>query len=109
METRFTQLVGCAVPIQQAPMGAVSSPDLAVAVAAAGGVGTVAAVGLPRGALVQRLDDVRRRTSGVVCANFAGEGVAEQAGADASAAVPPGGFFLGAPSPSAGGPGPRGR
>ena len=72
METRFTQLVGCSVPIQQAPMGAISSPDLAVAVADAGGVGTVAALGLSREALVQRLDYVCLRTSGVLSANFAG-------------------------------------
>ena len=44
MDTSFTRLVGCRVPIQQAPMGTVSSPDLAVAVAEAGGVGTITAL-----------------------------------------------------------------
>src|ERR1043166_10276221 len=36
---RFTQLVGCSVPIQQAGMGAVASPELAAAVSEAGGLG----------------------------------------------------------------------
>src|SRR6266849_6782892 len=35
LATRFTELVGCRVPLQQAPMGSVSTPALAVAVAAA--------------------------------------------------------------------------
>ena len=44
--TEFTRLVGCDAPIQQAPMGSVSTPELAVAVADAGGVGSVTALGL---------------------------------------------------------------
>src|SRR5918994_7371061 len=99
METRFAQLVGCSVPIQQAPMGAVSSPDLAVAVADAGGVGTVAALGLPQEALVQRLDDVRLRTSGVLSANFAGEDVDEEAVVAAAERVRLVDFFWSDPSP----------
>src|SRR5258706_3285882 len=43
LATRFTELAGCAVPIQQAPMGLVSTPGLAVAVADAGGVGRITA------------------------------------------------------------------
>jgi ABC-type nitrate/sulfonate/bicarbonate transport system substrate-binding protein len=39
LTTRFTQLLGCRVPIQQAPMGHVATVDLAAAVAGAGGVG----------------------------------------------------------------------
>jgi nitronate monooxygenase len=99
METRFTQLVGCSVPIQQAPMGAVSSPDLAVAVADAGGVGTVAALGLSQEVLVQRLDDVRLRTSGVLSANFAGEDVDEEAVVAAAERVRLVDFFWSDPSP----------
>jgi NAD(P)H-dependent flavin oxidoreductase YrpB (nitropropane dioxygenase family) len=45
-ETRFTQLVGCKLPIQQAGMGGVSTPALAAAVARAGGLGMLAATGL---------------------------------------------------------------
>ena len=43
LATRFTQTVGCSVPIQQAGMGRVSPPALAAAVSEAGGLGTVAA------------------------------------------------------------------
>ena len=41
LATRFTELVGCTVPIQQAAMGAVSPPELAAAVSNAGGLGMV--------------------------------------------------------------------
>jgi nitronate monooxygenase len=37
--TRFTELFGCRYPIQQAGMGGMPSPDLAIAVARAGGMG----------------------------------------------------------------------
>jgi NAD(P)H-dependent flavin oxidoreductase YrpB (nitropropane dioxygenase family) len=37
--TRVTELLGCRHPIQQAGMGGVASPDLAIAVAQAGGIG----------------------------------------------------------------------
>jgi nitronate monooxygenase len=39
LATRFTELVGCTVPIQQAGMGAASPPALAAAVSNAGGLG----------------------------------------------------------------------
>jgi nitronate monooxygenase len=39
LSTRFTAIVGCSVPIQQAAMGGVSGPELAGAVARAGGLG----------------------------------------------------------------------
>ncbi len=45
LTTRFTELVGCTVPIQQAGMGAVSPPELAAAVSNAGGLGVVGATG----------------------------------------------------------------
>lgn len=41
--TRFTEMVGCEVPIQLAGMGAVSTPDLAAAVSNAGGLGMLTA------------------------------------------------------------------
>ena len=41
--TRFTDLVGCEVPIQQAGMGAASTPELAAAVSNAGGLGMLTA------------------------------------------------------------------
>jgi NAD(P)H-dependent flavin oxidoreductase YrpB (nitropropane dioxygenase family) len=39
METSFTRLVGCVHPLQQAAMGGVATPELAGAVALAGGLG----------------------------------------------------------------------
>jgi NAD(P)H-dependent flavin oxidoreductase YrpB (nitropropane dioxygenase family) len=39
IETRFTEMFGCRHPVQQAGMGGVASPDLALAVSAAGGMG----------------------------------------------------------------------
>ena len=42
--TRFTELVGCSVPIQQAGMGAVAPPELAAAVSEAGGLGMLKAL-----------------------------------------------------------------
>jgi NAD(P)H-dependent flavin oxidoreductase YrpB (nitropropane dioxygenase family) len=44
MHTRFTDLIGCEVPIQLAALGGgIGTPELAYAVAAAGGLGMVAA------------------------------------------------------------------
>ena len=51
-------------------MGSVSSVELAVAVADAGAVGTVTALGLSPGSLARLLDDATARTAGVVAANF---------------------------------------
>ena len=70
LSTTFTDLVGCRVPIQQAPMGSVSSPDLAVAVADAGGVGTITALGMPAAYLESVLAGMSERTAGVLAANF---------------------------------------
>jgi nitronate monooxygenase len=44
--TRFTELTGCRVPVQQAPMGSVSTSALAVAVADTGGVGSITTLGM---------------------------------------------------------------
>lgn len=43
LATAFTELVGCEVPIQQAGMGGVSTPELAAAVSTAGGLGMLTA------------------------------------------------------------------
>jgi nitronate monooxygenase len=99
VHTRFTQLVGCSVPIQQAPMGAVSTPELAVAVADAGGVGTVSALGVPTETFVRRLDRLRERTGGVLAANFVTEDLDERAVAAAAERVRLVDFFWADPSP----------
>jgi nitronate monooxygenase len=51
--TRFTALVGCRFPIQQAGIGGVATPELAVAVARAGGLGML---GMHTDPLIDRLD-----------------------------------------------------
>jgi nitronate monooxygenase len=58
MRTRFTDLLGCQLPIQLAGMGGVAGPELANAVARAGGAGTVAPHGQPRSALDGVLDQL---------------------------------------------------
>jgi len=68
--TPFTELAGCRVPVQQAPMGSVSTPSLAVAVADAGGVGSITALGLSAAELDKVLAAMAARTSGVLAANF---------------------------------------
>src|SRR5215217_502552 len=63
-------MVGCRWPVQQAPMGSVASADLVVAVADAGGVGSLTTTGMSTPYLVKILDDIRNRTDGAVAANF---------------------------------------
>lgn len=45
ISTRFTDLIGCTHPLQQAGMGGVTTPDLAIAVSNAGALGMVSGVG----------------------------------------------------------------
>ncbi len=86
LSTRFTELVGCDIPIQQAPMGLVSPPALALAVARAGGVGTVSApFGAEPKALAAHLDTWMDRGAGVLAINFITEQVDPEAVAVAGA------------------------
>jgi nitronate monooxygenase len=68
--TRFTDLAGCRVPLQQAPMGPVSTPALAAAVAEAGGVGSISVLGMTATQVDQVLARLAGRTTGVLAANF---------------------------------------
>ena len=70
LKTRFTELTGCKIPIQQAPIGGLAKPPLAAAVANAGALGMVAATGLSPEQVSERLDAVRARTKGEFGANF---------------------------------------
>ena len=73
LTTRFTELVGCTIPIQQAGMGSHSKPRLAAAVANAGGLGMVSVYGDyggPPANVARMLDYTREQTSGVFGANF---------------------------------------
>lgn len=70
--TRFTELVGCRLPLQQAGMGGVTTAALAAAVANEGALGMLAAAGRSADALTADLSDVARltRDEGRVGVNF---------------------------------------
>ena len=94
--TSFTDLMGCATPIQQAPMGGISPPRLARAVAIAGGVGTISVP--PGGELPIDLDQLVAEP-GVFAVNFVGEdfnigqrspGPPNRPGSSTSSGQPPG-------------------
>ena len=69
LRTRFTDLLGCAIPLQQAPMGAVATVELAAAVASAGGVGMLRTEDVDVGEFGELLDQLRKRTTGVFGVN----------------------------------------
>ena len=70
LTTRFTQLVGCTVPIQQAPIGGCASPRLASAVAEVGGLGMVSVTGDPPDVVAAQLDQARQLSAGPIGAHF---------------------------------------
>src|SRR2546430_9013961 len=72
LRTRFTELIGCAVPLQQAGMGAVAPPELAAAVSEAGGLGMLGTAhpGLSVAVLAEMLDRVQARTARPFGVNF---------------------------------------
>ena len=87
IRTRLTDLVGCMAPIQQAPMGTVSSPRLAVAVAEAGGIGSINTLGMDRETLRQHLDEMCAETEGVLAVSFLTNDIDAGAVADAASRV----------------------
>jgi nitronate monooxygenase len=100
LKTRFTQLAGCSVPVQQAPMGPVSSPSLALAVAAAGGVGTIPAFGVPAEQLETLLSDLPPRATGGLAANFLTRDIDRDAVQAAASRVGIVDFFWSDPDPA---------
>jgi nitronate monooxygenase len=72
MTTRFTELVGCSIPIQQAGMGAGAPPELAAAVSNAGAFGMLGAArpGLSAATLTAMLDRVDALTNKPFGVNF---------------------------------------
>jgi nitronate monooxygenase len=71
LSTKFTDIVGCRVPIQQAGMGlGLANPRLAAAVATAGGLGMVSVYGLPPETISQMFTTLAQKTSGTFGANF---------------------------------------
>ena len=84
LQTKFTELLGCTVPLQQAGMGKIASPALAAAVAEAGGLGMVSGIAsAPPEYVAKILDGLRRSTSGAFGANFIVAGVRESGTLDA--------------------------
>jgi nitronate monooxygenase len=73
LTTRFTELVGCSVPIQQAGMSRLAGPDLAAAVSNAGGLGQVSVLEKVDPDWIARiLDQTHSQTSGPIGANILG-------------------------------------
>ncbi len=70
LETDFTRLVGCTVPIQVAPMGAISTPALIAAASDAGAFAMIGTAGMTIDGAGAVLDDVAARTSAPVGANM---------------------------------------
>jgi NAD(P)H-dependent flavin oxidoreductase YrpB (nitropropane dioxygenase family) len=72
LTTRFTQLVGCTVPMQQAGMGAAAPPELVAAVSEAGALGMLgtARAGLNATTFARLLEQTRRLTARPFGVNF---------------------------------------
>src|SRR3954469_4403656 len=68
--TRFTELVGCDLPLQQAGMGGVAKAELAAAVSAAGALGMLGGAGIATSDLEASFDDIAARTNAPVGVNF---------------------------------------
>jgi nitronate monooxygenase len=98
MQTHFTRLVGCELPIQMAGMGGVAIPRLVVAVCRAGGLGMLAGDGSSPETMQRLLDDVRAGTDRPFGVSFLMPYLRESACVDAAAAVARVvEFFYGAP------------
>ena len=70
LKTAFTELVGCRAPIQLAGMGGIGTPELAAAVADAGGLGMVSMVLAPADHVASELSRLASMTAGIVGVNF---------------------------------------
>ena len=70
MQTPLTAALDIEYPIVQAPIGSATNPELAAAVADAGGVGHLAVTWRDPAATREVLEDAQSRTDGVVAANI---------------------------------------
>src|SRR5687767_15122781 len=70
LHTRFTDLVGCDVPLQLASMPGVGTPALVAAVADAGGLGMIGFPLVPPDQVAGILDGLAKRTRGKFGVNF---------------------------------------
>src|SRR2546427_13132531 len=87
LETSFTKLIGCSVPIQQAGMAALANPELAPAVSEAGALGMVSVGGFPPERVTRELMLIRKGTIRPFAANFLIPGVTDEDIKDGSDAV----------------------
>src|SRR3954468_18443315 len=92
--TTITDLFGCRHPLQQAGMGGVATPDLAIAVADAGGIGMLSGV-VRRDALSALLDAVPQGAA--IGINFLLPFLNRAAVEEAAARLPYVEFFWGTP------------
>ena len=100
LTTRFTELVGCMVPIQCAGMG-MASPELAFAVAEAGGLGMMSGIMMPPQDLEKILMKAKAHVVGQIGVNFLipfleDESVVDVAAENARVVD----FFFGEPDPN---------
>jgi nitronate monooxygenase len=100
METAFTRLVGCSVPLQQAGMGGTAGPDLVVAVADAGALGMLGLPAAPPATVATALDEVAARTRGAFGVNFLMPFLEREAVALAASRARVVEFFYGDPDPA---------
>jgi nitronate monooxygenase len=99
--TSFTELVGCALPLQLAGMGGIgTSAALPAAVSEAGGLGMIGAAGLAPTHLAALCDQVAELTSGPFGVNFLMPFVDAEAVAVAAERARLVEFFYGDPDPS---------
>ena len=70
MTTRFTELVGCDIPIQLAGMGPICSDELCAAVSEAGGLGMITVAATNPAGLEARLDHIGSLTAKPIGTNF---------------------------------------
>jgi NAD(P)H-dependent flavin oxidoreductase YrpB (nitropropane dioxygenase family) len=98
--TRFTELVGCRHPIQQAAMSGIATPELAAAVSNAGGLGMLG-IGRPSLATVKsQLDELESLTDRPVGVGLIVEFLDGEILAEVVARLPVIEFFWGWPEPS---------
>jgi NAD(P)H-dependent flavin oxidoreductase YrpB (nitropropane dioxygenase family) len=70
IQTKFTELTGCKVPIQLAGMPGVNTVELASTVSNAGGLGMISATHMDTEFLTQTIDKVKKQTSLSYGVNF---------------------------------------
>ena len=96
LTTRFTELIGCDLPLQQAGMGGVATADLARAVTLAGALGMIGAAMVPAPQLAQTLADLPSPVGVNFLMPFVDPDAVEAAASSATLVE----FFYGDPDPT---------